>query len=478
MSEALGERLLRAPAVGAAREALGPRDDAWVVGGAVRDAALARDVIDVDLAVAEGEREAAQAVAKAAGGHAFELSHEFATWRAVARGNAWHVDVIRARGPIDADLRLRDFTVNAMAIPLAAPDSPPLDPTGGAADLEARVLRAASEVSFEDDPLRVMRAARLAAALGLAVDPGTVELARAAAPRAAQPAGERQFAELRLILTGEDPLAGLALLDELGATAAVLPEIELLKGVVQNPNHHLDVHGHTIEVVARLLDVEAALPEYAGERADEVDAALAEPVGDELDRRGALRLGALLHDVGKPATRDDSRGYVTFIGHDHAGAEIVAAICRRLRTSRRLRAHVQGLTMHHLRLGFMVADRPLAPRQVHGYLRSTEPVTLDVTLLSAADRLAARGGGAVASPEMIAAHLELVREMVPVVLDWDRDGPPAPPIRGDELATELQLEPGPQLGRLLAEVEAAQFAGEVTSREQALTLARGLLEKE
>jgi poly(A) polymerase len=475
-TETLADRLLAAPAVSAAREALSGRD-AWLVGGALRDAALGRAVVDIDVVVAEDERGAARAIGRAAGGPSFELSAEFATWRAQAGEGEWHADVTRMRGErIEADLAVRDFTVNSVAVPLAALDSEPVDPTGGLADAETGTLRATSEQSFTDDPLRLLRAARLAASFGLDPDPATIELARAAAPRAAEPAGERQFAELRLIVAGPDPLRGLELMDVIGATAAVLPEVEALRGVQQNPNHHLDVHGHTIQVLAELLGIERDLGPLAGERAGEVDALLAEPLADDLDRRGALRFGALVHDVGKPATRGETGGgYVTFIGHDHEGARMVAAICERFRVSRALRSHLAALTLHHLRLGFLVAQRPLTPRRVHDYLRATEPVAADVTLLSAADRLAARGQGPIAAPEMVEAHLDLAREVLAAALDWRRDGPPAPPIRGDELAGELGIAPGPELGRLLREIEAAQYAGEVRGRSDAVGLARRVL---
>ena len=144
----------------------------------------------------------------------------------------------------------------------------------------------------------------------------------------------------------------------------------------------------------------------------------------------------------------------------------------RLRASRKLTRHLQALTLHHLRLGFMIREAPLPPRRVHEYLRATEPVTVDVTLLTVADRLSARGAGPIASPEMVQAHLDLAREMVAAALDWRRDGPPEPLLRGDEIAAELGIE-GPEIGAKLAELEAAQYAGEVTDRAEALGLLRG-----
>jgi poly(A) polymerase len=469
----VAEALAASPLVALARRALGGRDDVWIAGGAVRDAALGHAVTDLDLAVGADPATVAKAIAREDGGHSFELSAEFATWRAVAADRSWQVDATALRGEtIEADLAARDFTLGAVAVPLAGGD--PIDPHGGLADLERRVLRVVGEGSFAADPLRLLRAARLAAGLGLEIDPDTAALARREASRAAESAGERQLAELRQLVGGPDPLRGMTLLDDLGLTAAVLPELEALRGVEQGPNHHLDVHGHTMAVLERTLEVEADLERFAGPRAAEVGELLAEPLGDEMTRKTALRLGALLHDIGKPATRGERDGYVTFIGHDREGAAIVAGICTRLRAGQRVTGHLQGLTRHHLRLGFLVHEAPLPPRRVHEYLRATWPVGPDVTLLTIADRLSARGQGPFATDEAVQAHLDLAREMLAAALDWRREGPPAPLVRGDELAAAVGIEPGPELGELLGELEAAQYAGEISTREEAIARARAV----
>ncbi|HEX6602452.1 MAG TPA: HD domain-containing protein, partial [Solirubrobacterales bacterium] len=410
---------------------------------------------------------AAKRISAETGDPAFELSAEFRTWRVASQGPGRQIDVTALRGgDIEADLAERDFTIGAVAVPLHGDQA--IDPFGGLADLSARVLRAVGERSLLADPLRLLRAARLAAQLDLQVDPHTADLARAAAPHAADPAGERQLAELRQLLGGPDPLRGLRLLDELGVTAVVLPELETLRGVEQGPNHHLDVYDHTIAVLEHTLEVEDDLERFTGDRAGEVAALLDEPLADEMNRRTALRFGALFHDIAKPATKAERDGFVGFRGHDEVGAEVIGTICSRLRASRRLTQHLQGLARHHLRLGFLIPEMPLPPRRVHAYLRATEPVTVDVTLLTVADRLSARGQGPIASPEMVSAHLELARKMVAAGLDWRREGPPPPVLRGDEIVAELGIEPGPELGSALAELEAAQFAGEVTNRTEAI----------
>ena len=467
-------RLAASPAVDAVRAALGVRDDAWIVGGAVREAALDHEVTDLDLAVGADEREVARAIARSLGGPSFPLSREFRTWRVLAPDRSWGVDVTHLRAEsIEADLGRRDFTVNAIAVPLADL-SASVDPHGGLADLVARRLRAVSARSFSDDPLRILRAARFAAELGFEVEPETVELARRETGRAAEPTGERQFTELRLLVTGPDPLRGLDLLDQLAATRAVLPELEALRGIEQTPYHHLDVHAHTVEVLRRLLALEADLPAVVGDAAVQVGALLEEPLADELTRGGALRFAALFHDLGKPETRaEGADGRVSFLGHDRAGARISRLIVARLRASRRLADYLASLALNHLRLGFLVHRRPLSRRDVYDCLRATQPWPVDVTLLTVADRLATQSERV--TQEAIDAHLGLAREMIGEALAWQESWPPRSPVRGDELAAELGIERGPELGRLLGEIEAAVFAGEVTTRADAVALAREVL---
>ncbi len=447
------------------RAALAPLPGgAWIVGGAIRDALTGRPIGDLDVATEGDPEAAARAIADARGGHAFELSCEFGTWRASGGDHGWLVDVVRTRGgSIDADLRLRDFTVNAVAAPIAGGD--PIDPTGGVADCDARVLRVTSERSFGDDPLRLMRAVRLGAEVGLELDAETVALARAAAGRAREPSGERRFAELRGMLAGPDPLRALELLDRLDLTAFVLPELHALRGVVQSPNHHLDVHAHTIDVLRRWLEVEADIDRFAGAVAGEVGAALEQPLADELTRAEGIRFAAILHDIGKPATREERDGFVSFRGHDEVGAEMVVELCAELRTSRRFAGFQAALTRHHLVLGFMVAERPLGRRRVWDYLQRTGREALDLTMLTIADRLAARGSGV--PEEAIAAHLELAREMLGEIVRLERAGPPRPLLAGDEIAELLALERGERIGAAVRELAAAQFAGEVGDRADA-----------
>ena len=446
------------------------REPAWVVGGAVRDRALGRATDDYDVAVTGDARGLARELARSADAHVFALSDTFGVWRVVARDHTWQVDLLPVSGgSIETDLAGRDFTINAMAEPLGG--GPYVDPFGGMADLRERQLRMVSASAFLDDPLRVLRLVRLACELGFSADGATSTAARASAPGLEQVAPERVFAELKRIVIAERAVEGLALMDAIGATPVVLPELARMHGVEQSPYHHLDVYEHTQSVLAATIELARSPGRWLGAQSEAVARFLAEPLANELSRGQALRFGALLHDAAKPATRRvTADGRVTFIGHDSEGAELAAAVLTRLRASERLREHVAALTRHHLRLGFLVHEAPLGRRAIYRYLRSCEPVQVDVTLLSVADRLATRGRG---SEEAIRRHLELAGELLGEALSW-HSGRPRPPIRGDELARAIGLQPGRQLGTILMELEEASFAGEISSREQAIERARAL----
>jgi hypothetical protein len=146
-------------------------------------------------------------------------------------------------------------------------------------------------------------------------------------------------------------------------------------------------------------------------------------------------------------------------------------VLRRLRASERLTEHVAALTRNHLRLGFLVHEKPLSRRSVYRYLRSCEPVQVDVTVLSVADRLATKGAR---SEEAIHKHLQLADELLGEALAWV-ENPPRPPLRGDQLTRALGIEPGPELGRILQELEEARFAREIDSDQDALARARELM---
>ncbi len=457
-------------ALDAVQRALGTTE-AWIVGGVLRDELLERETTDLDLVVATDPGTAARALAKEAKATAFALSQTFGAWRVVARDGSWHADISALVGDdIVADLGQRDFTINAMARRLG--DETLIDPWAGRADLAAGRLRMVSPAAFAADPLRTLRLARFACELDFAVDPETVTAARSHAAKIVDVAQERVFSELRRIIISPRVLDGLATMDNLALTAPVLPELAALRGVEQNAYHHLDVHDHTLAVLGALIEIENDPEPLFGQLAPALSAVLSQPLADDLSRAQALRFGALLHDAAKPETRSvTDEGRITFYHHDRIGADLARSTLTRLKASERLRAYVAALTLYHLHLGFLVHERPLTLRAIYGYLDTCEPVEVDVTVLSVADRLATRGRKA---DEAIAKHLELAREMMAPALRWKSDGRPPALLRGDELAEACDLPPGPIVGEILAELAKARYAGEISTRDDALRLAADL----
>ncbi|MDO9352780.1 MAG: HD domain-containing protein [Solirubrobacteraceae bacterium] len=469
----------------ATRLALAVADEAspgrvWLVGGAIRDVLIGGVApLDLDLAVDGDPSPVARAVADALGAPRFPLSDRFGGFRVTAAGGV-QVDVMPLHPDgLEADLLRRDLTVNALALPLGAAGAWPafdagalIDLTGGRADLAARVLRVCSPSALEEDPLRVLRISRAESGGHWTVDGETARLAQLAAPALASVAGERIGAEVRGILFGPAPLDGLASMRRLGGLEAVLPEIAALDGVGQGPYHHLDVGGHTREVLEYAVALETDLASFV----DDASAAwftahLDDEVAGGMTVRECLRLGALLHDVAKPQTRHwfAEREMIGFPGHDKAGRVLAAKILERLRMPRRVIKVVQGLTLHHLRLGFLVHAQPLDRGAVYDYLRTCEPVEVEVTVLGLADRLATRGRRA---EPAIEAHAALTRLMLPEAISWrEAGGAPEPLLDGTALVDRTGRPPGAWLAGALEAQRRARYIDPDLTEDGALAVA-------
>ena len=460
-------------ALDALRAPLAPLEgDAWVVGGSVRDALLGGPAsCDLDVAVAGDAARAASLLTRAHGGTRFRLSRSFGAWRVQARDLPFQIDITPLQGgALEADLGRRDLTVNALALPVA-PGAPLVDLHGGLADLEARRLRLVSDHALADDPVRLLRLARLAGQTGFRVDAGTLHVARRDAGRVWDAPGERLADELARLVSLPLPDRALRLLDDLGVLGALVPELEESRGLDQSAYHHLDVLGHVLEVVEHAREVADDPEPVFLSRAGRVRAVMDAPLADELTARGGLMLMALLHDMAKPATRAVTpEGRVTFMGHDRVGAEMADALMRRLRTSGRLREFVVRGVRRHLPLGFLVHRTPLSLRQIDRYLRLTAPSEAEIIVLSVADRLATRGPRTARSA--IDRHLVLAREVMDAHFTLADRPPERPLLAGDEVARELGRDPGPWLVPLLDALREGQVVGVLRTRDQALRFVR------
>ncbi|HTI32091.1 MAG TPA: HD domain-containing protein [Miltoncostaea sp.] len=443
---------------------------AWAVGGGVRDALLGRPVEDLDVAIDGDAAGAAKALARATGAGRFRLSRAFGAWRVQGGSLAAQVDITPLQGgSLDEDLSRRDLTVNALAVDVRAPDAV-IDRHGGLDDLAARRLRMVGPSAFRDDPVRLLRLARVAEQLGWEVDGDTAAAARRDAGGVWDTAGERLADELGRIAKLPRPDRAFALLDRLGVLGALVPQLEEARGLDQSVYHHEDVLGHTLEVVRHAVALaDDPEPVFRG-RAGRIREVLAEPLADELTRRDALMFPALLHDMAKPATHAITpEGRVTFMGHDRLGAEMVADLMGRLHTSARLRDFTADCVRLHLPLGFLVHRTPLSLRQIDRYLRRTAPWEVEIILLTCADRLATRGRG---SEVAIRRHLVLAREVMDAYFTLRDRGPVTPLLAGDEIARELDRAPGPWLAEVIDALREGQVVGVIRTEAQARRFVR------
>ena len=445
-------------------------DGAYFVGGCVRDVRLGLPVTDIDVVVPGDPASVARRLARETGGSPFALSEAHGAWRVVLDGRTLDITAQRG-GDILADLGERDFTVNAMAIPVDGDgEAGVVDPFGGLGDLAEGRLRLVSDRVFTDDPLRLLRLARIAHELGFEVDPEAERLARRDAHLADRPAGERIYAEVRRLMTPDHPDAAVRLLDGLGVLDVILPEAGPMHGCEQSPFHHLDVFEHTLQVLDASADIAAHPEHYLPRHAESLRAALDQTVGDELDARTALRFAVLFHDIEKPSTRtvsDDGR--IGFMGHDRKGAETAARILKRWRAATSTIRFCALLVAEHLRLGFMVHDRPIDRRDGYRYLKATAPHTHASVVVSLADRFATRGVRA--RQAYVRAHTQTADELLQVVAELESEDR-EPLLRGDEIS-EMTGATGPRIGQLVDALAEEQAAGTVTTRDEAVAFVSG-----
>ncbi len=461
---------------------------AYVTGGAVRDLLLRRESHDLDVVVGEAAAPVAGRLAEALGATLVVMDEARGHYRVVSGGRpaSW-VDISSYGADLIADLGRRDFTIGAMAVPVAAwPDDATaalVDPFGGATDLKQRVVKAVSEQNLLDDPVRLVRCVRIAHQLRFRIDPATREMVRRNAASVATAAPERVRDEVYAVFASPRPESGVRLLDALGLLSAVFPELDEARGVTQPKAHHYwDVFEHLVHCVGK---AEAVLDRGAREQdavirlapwRGEIEGYFEGVVADGQTRSTLLRMAALLHDVAKPRCKtDDGQGKVRFLGHREVGEEMAREMLGRWRCSRRVVSHIATLTRHHLRPPQMAPSgwggRP-SERALYRYWRDLGDVATDTLFLSLADYLASCG------PDIVLQDWARVADGAGVILAGGfvaRDATkPFLLLNGNEVMAELGIPPGPGLGRLLAALQSAEADGRVETREQAVEFLRGL----
>jgi tRNA nucleotidyltransferase/poly(A) polymerase len=421
--------------------------DIYLVGGYVRDLLLGREVKDIDITVVGDGIAMARAAAAELGVGNVVVYEKFGTAMlpygdakiefVAARQESYSPDSRKPevkKASLLSDLSRRDFTVNTVAVSLNRRTLGEIvDPLGGRMDLTAKLLRTPLEPerTFDDDPLRMMRAVRFASQLGFRIDPGTLEAIRKMCDRLPIVSRERITDEFLKILASRKPSVGLSLIQNSGLTPHVFPELAEMVGVEQRKDyHHKDVFLHTLKVVDNIC-----------ESTDDV----------------WLRFTALVHDIAKPRTKAFREGVGwTFHGHEDLGARMMKSVFRRLRLPMDKLPYVEKLVRLHLRPMALVSEE-ITDSAIRRLLFESGESIDDLMKLCRADITSQ-------NPRRVDRYLknyDIVMERMGVVEEKDRLRNWQPPVRGDEIMSVCGLKPGPIIGILKKHIEEAILDGSI-----------------
>ena len=456
----------------------------YLVGGYLRDSLLSLPPQpDIDLAVSGDSQSVGRDLATAMGATFVPLGPDHGVARVVVDGPAtgkWKIDLVSLTGDIEQDLARRDFTIDALALPLSEWASPVpgervIDPFNGRQDLVNKCIRALNPRIFQDDPGRLLRSVRLATRLRFRLDPETARQALADASHISRVALDRVRDEFLAILALDGAKGSLEALDRLDLLCRIVPELAAAKGVDQPKVHYWDVWGHlmhAVESAERVTRGHQHSPVYTlvywtAETEDYFN----QEVSDGHSRRTLLKLAALFHDICKPKTKQvDEAGRTRFPGHSEAGAAVATQRLSHLRISSQGVAIVAKMVEQHLRPTHMMQGVEVPTnRAIFRFFRDLEGVAIDTLYLCLADFLAAKG------PELNADDWANRARMITHVLQVGSQpvisGRSPQLVDGHELMAHFNLDSGPEIGLMLDRIAEARAVGDIATREEAITLA-------
>ena len=454
-----------------------------LVGGAVRDALLERAPSDFDFVVQGNPVPLARAVANALAGDFWLMDAERGTARVFVpdepnseASKRIVLDFARCRGNTwDDDLRDRDFSINAIGLDLA--DGALIDPTHGQIDLARHTLRAASDHALTDDPVRMLRAVRLAHQLDFQIAPDTLTQIRTQHASLSNTSAERARDEFLAILDGAAVVPAVRQLDDLGLLETLVPEVGAMRTCEQSPPHQFAVLAHTFWVMAALAQFmqDGALPcstlQLEPTLLDSLRAHFRTPTANAT-RQAIVLLAALLHDNAKPLTRQvNAEGKTKFPQHEAVGAPIAAARAQMLKLSSDEVQRVQTIARHHGHANAMLkrADNQpgaISAHEVYAFMRVAGSCAPELALFAAADCYGKRGDAT--QPADCAPNLELTQALLKRYFEhYAAEVAPPPLLTGKDLLA-LGWPAGKEIGRVLEAVREAQMTGELHTRADAL----------
>ncbi len=445
-------------------------DDAYLVGGTIRDFLLGREFNDWDVVVPREAVKLGLSLRKQIqGSFAVVLSREDDEFRLILPDGGWiDISSFRADGLLN-DLRLRDFTINSLATPLHTKDRI-IDPTDGLKDMENRLIRTWAKDNLRADPLRMLRAFRFVSTLGFRIEEQTFRWISELAHELSRSAAERIRYELVRLFNGQHIFEAVRLMAESGLLFVIFPELEAQKSLRQKYIVEQNVFEHTLLVI-KYLEQQLRQVEN-GEGAMGKFAHRILPFLSDPSRRMAFFVGALLHDVAKPDTVFwDEEGRTHFHGHDRLGAQVAAEIAERLKFSGEEKDIVTLMVEAHMHPHLLAREQEnVTPRALNRYLRRTGELAFPLVLFAVADAMATPPIGSGAEWQVYLA------ERLEELLQQKEASKKERLVTGHDIIA-LGLKPGPIFKKILDEIDDLEAEGRIRNREEALEALREIVEK-
>ncbi|MEG6616566.1 HD domain-containing protein [Peptococcaceae bacterium 1198_IL3148] len=444
----------------------------YIVGGFVRDRLLQIDTNDLDIVVDKDVFVVSRAVAEKLAGTLIVLDRENQVARVAIKqqsGRTLHLDFSALKGAtIEEDLKHRDFTINAMAIPLMGDGNQLIDDVQGRSDLKAKKIRMVSPQAFAADPLRILRALRLAAHLDMEIDEATLKAMAVSAEKISAISGERIWEELSQLLLNADSYQYIRLAnDRVDLWRYIFPQVNEMRGTEQNFYHRDNVWEHSLKTLCQLEGIIASPP---------LNHSIWSEVAADINRKLAanrsylvvLKLACLLHDVGKTITqgrRPDGR--ITFYGHDKAGVKFVKDFAQRIKLSKVEKSALLTLVEYHMRPLALFNQPKVSAGAMYRLFSKLDNLINHCLLLSLADVTSTYLS--TDNFEKLDQYRQYIGQMFHLAINEpEKYVHPPKLVTGHDLMQHLGLTSSKEVGQLLDEISLAQVEGLVQSREQAL----------
>jgi putative nucleotidyltransferase with HDIG domain len=443
----------------------------YVVGGLIRDLLLERkdELLDCDIVVGGDVSQIARTFSQQVSASWFVLDEINQIYRVVIKDLNLRFDFAPLKGNnIYEDLKSRDYTINALAVEvkekLVLKDNI-IDPLGGLNDLRNRIIRAISEQNLIADPLRILRGMSLSSELNFDIESHTLELLAKHADLLAKVPGERISEELFKVLKHPDSGEYFSMLNELKILDVIFYGWKELRNPPPGPYHHLPIDEHSLETLRYFERMWPRINEHK-----QLLTYLQENIREGRRRYEILKLGCLLHDIGKPAAYHVEDGKLKFTGHEKIGAEITRDICERLKLSNKETDMLSKYVYYHLRPGFLVDCIESSRRAVFRYFRDTGEEAVAILLLSLADKEATRGE--LADEKDIERHREIIWKLINDYFNRKEEIKPPRLVTGWDVMKILNIPSGPLVGKILSEIEEAQAEKKIKTRDEAVEYMR------